>query len=79
MEFAEEHPSSNVLGLDLSPIQPAAVPPNCSFRVDNAEAEWVADEKYYFIHSRAMIGGFKDWSAFINQAFECVPRHGVIS
>jgi hypothetical protein len=70
MEFAEEHPSANVLGVDLSPIQPAVVPPNCSFRVDNVEAEWVADEKYDLVHSRAMIGGLKDWSKFFVQAFE---------
>jgi trans-aconitate methyltransferase len=75
MEFAEEHPSANVLGVDLSPIQPAVVPPNCSFRVDNAEAEWIADEKYDLIHSRAMIAGFKDWSKFIVQAFEYVNRN----
>jgi trans-aconitate methyltransferase len=72
MEFAEEHPSAHVLGLDLSPIQPAAIPPNCTFRVDNAEAEWVVDEKYDLIHSRAMIGGIKDWSKFFVQAFEYV-------
>jgi SAM-dependent methyltransferase len=29
IEFAEEHPSATVIGVDLSPIQPAWVPPNC--------------------------------------------------
>lgn len=72
MEFAEENPSSNVLGIDLSPIQPAAVPPNCSFRVDNAEAPWLPDEQYDFIHSRAMIAGFKDWPNFFSQAFKYI-------
>lgn len=29
IEFAEEHPGARVVGTDLSPIQPAFVPPNC--------------------------------------------------
>jgi SAM-dependent methyltransferase len=29
IELAEEHPSATVIGVDLSPIQPAWVPPNC--------------------------------------------------
>jgi trans-aconitate methyltransferase len=70
MQFADEHPTATVLGVDLSPIQLTQVPPNCSFRVDNIEADWVPEEKYDFIHSRAMIGGFKNWSRFIEQAFE---------
>ena len=32
IEFAEEHPSALVLGVDLSPIQPPHVPVNCSFK-----------------------------------------------
>jgi len=70
MQFADEHPSATVLGVDLSPIQPNSVPPNCSFRVDNAEADWIPEERYDFIHSRAMIGGFKDWPRFLEQSFE---------
>ncbi|KAH0847430.1 hypothetical protein FOPE_00714 [Fonsecaea pedrosoi] len=31
--FADQHPESNVLGIDLSPIQPHAVPPNCKLRL----------------------------------------------
>jgi trans-aconitate methyltransferase len=74
MQFADEHPASAVLGVDLSPIQSNEVPPNCSFRIDNIEADWIPEENFDFIHSRAMIGGIKDWPRFISQAFEYVPR-----
>lgn len=69
IEFADEHPSATVLGVDLSPIQPAYVPVNCSFRVDNVEADWIPEEKFDFIHSRAMIAAIKSWPKFISQAF----------
>lgn len=69
MEFAEGYPSANVLGIDLSPIQPPEVPPNCSFRVDDVESEWVAHEKYDYIHSRAMVAAVRNWPRLFDQAF----------
>jgi trans-aconitate methyltransferase len=72
MEFADKHPSAKVLGVDLSPIQPASVPPNCSFRVDNVEEDWIPEEKFDYIHSRAMVAGIKDWKRFFEQSFEYV-------
>jgi hypothetical protein len=69
IEFADEHPSASVLGVDLSPIQPQHVPVNCSFRVDNAEEDWILEEKYDFIHLRAMILAIKNWPRLIQQAF----------
>jgi trans-aconitate methyltransferase len=39
MDFADAHPSADVLGVDLSPIQPAWVPPNCRFTVDDCTSE----------------------------------------
>jgi Methyltransferase domain len=70
IEFADDHPSTTVLGIDISPIQPSYVPINCSFRIDNIEADWVPDEKFDLIHSRAMVGAIKSWPQFFTQAFE---------
>jgi hypothetical protein len=72
IEFADDHPSATVLGVDLSPIQPSYVPPNCSFRVDNIESDWIAGEQFDFIHSRSMIAAIKSWPGFFAQAFEYV-------
>jgi SAM-dependent methyltransferase len=52
MEFAEAHPESDVLGTDLSPIQPAYVPANCRFEIDDCEDEWVYTYKFDYIHGR---------------------------
>ncbi|KAL8376637.1 hypothetical protein RB595_007647 [Gaeumannomyces hyphopodioides] len=51
IDFADEHPSAEVIGTDLSPIQPSWVPPNCKFKLDNAENEWTyADNSFDYIH-----------------------------
>ena len=61
-EFADEHPSAAVLGIDLSPIQPNFVPPNCRFKVDDMNDDWTFGENHFdFIHIRAMIGCVPDW------------------
>ncbi|KAK9414491.1 putative S-adenosyl-L-methionine-dependent methyltransferase [Seiridium unicorne] len=39
-EFAEQNPSSYVIGTDLSAIQPNPAVPNCSFIKDDAEEKW---------------------------------------
>jgi SAM-dependent methyltransferase len=85
IEFAEEHPSATVLGVDLSPVQPRWVPPNCQFQIDDIEAEWTyplpsteaASEHHHgsqnggfdFIHCRMLMLGLKDWPNLFRQAF----------
>ncbi|KAF2084306.1 S-adenosyl-L-methionine-dependent methyltransferase [Saccharata proteae CBS 121410] len=76
MDFADEFPNANVLGIDLSPIQPTEIPPNCSFLVDNAEAEWAHDRTFDLIHSRAMCAGIKNWPKYIRQAYENLTPGG---
>jgi SAM-dependent methyltransferase len=39
IDFAGEHPDAEVLGIDLSPIQPAFIPPNATFVVGDLEQE----------------------------------------
>jgi len=40
IQYADEHPSAQVIGVDLSPIQPDITPPNCSFEIDDLKNEW---------------------------------------
>jgi len=51
MAFADEHPESVVLGVDLSPIQSKWVPPNCSCEVFNYEHSWSFKRQFDFIHA----------------------------
>ena len=40
MDIADEYPTCQVIGTDLSPIQPTWVPTNCRFEPDDFELEW---------------------------------------
>ena len=35
IQVAEELPAAHVIGMDISPIHPARVPPNCEFKIGN--------------------------------------------
>lgn len=71
IDFADEHPGADVIGTDLSPIQPTWVPPNAKFYIDDAEAEWIysAAEAFDFIHCRTMSGSISDWDKLIRQSY----------
>ncbi|KAH8897260.1 S-adenosyl-L-methionine-dependent methyltransferase [Thozetella sp. PMI_491] len=65
IDFADAYPSAEVIGVDLSPIQPSYVPPNCRFEIDNINRDWAYQEGYFdFIHVRGMIGCVPDWVEF---------------
>jgi hypothetical protein len=40
-------PAANVLGIDLSPIQPEWVPPNVRFMVDDVEYVFLVPSAYF--------------------------------
>ncbi|KAI5809441.1 S-adenosyl-L-methionine-dependent methyltransferase [Pyronema omphalodes] len=40
IDMADQYPMAEVIGTDLSPIQPQWVPANCRFEVDDAMLEW---------------------------------------
>lgn len=78
IDFADEHPATEVLGIDLSPIQPSFVPPNLTFQVDDLEAEWTFGKKFDLIYSRMMIGSFVDVPRFIERSFEGLSPGGYL-
>jgi len=57
IEFADLHPSAEVIGTDLSPIQPLSMPPNCRFIVENMEDDWVWEHQFDYVHSRMLCLG----------------------
>ncbi|KAL2182151.1 S-adenosyl-L-methionine-dependent methyltransferase [Thermothelomyces heterothallicus CBS 202.75] len=69
IDMADEYPRASVFGVDLSPIQPEWVPSNCRFHVDDYEDEWTYrdDERFDYIHGRALSGTVADWSNFYRQ------------
>ncbi|KAI0003510.1 S-adenosyl-L-methionine-dependent methyltransferase [Xylariaceae sp. FL0662B] len=70
IDFAIEHPESDVLGTDLSPIQPEFVPPNCRFEIDDIEDDWVFSHKFGYIHARHMVGSVKDFPKLFRAIYD---------
>jgi hypothetical protein len=61
-----------ILGNDLSPIQPQFVPPNVRFEVDDVEQPWIFNTKFDYIHCRYMAGSIADWPGLVARAYEYV-------
>lgn len=76
-DFADEFPESHVSGIDISPIQPRWVPPNCTFELDNCELNWTyPDESFDYIHIRGLVGCIKDWEGLYREALRCLKPGG---
>ncbi|KAF7543677.1 hypothetical protein G7Z17_g10544 [Cylindrodendrum hubeiense] len=70
IDISDEYPEAEVVGVDLSPIQPAWVPPNVKFLVDDAEAAWLnPPDSIDLVHLRNMSTAIKDWPALLARAY----------
>ncbi|KAK5654068.1 hypothetical protein OQA88_7748 [Cercophora sp. LCS_1] len=77
VEVAEKFPSAEVIGTDLSPIQPVWCPPNCRFELDDVTKPWVyQDNSFDFIHIRCMLGSVGDWTELYREAYRCLKPGG---
>ncbi|KAF5559592.1 TAM domain-containing protein [Fusarium phyllophilum] len=79
IDMGDEYPSAEVIGIDLSPIQPPWVPPNVRFLVDDAEAPWLYSENSIdLVHLRNMSTAIKDWPALLGQIYRALKPGGWI-
>ncbi|KDB21827.1 hypothetical protein H109_06217 [Trichophyton interdigitale MR816] len=80
IDIADEYPSAKVTGVDLSPIQPSFLPPNCTFEVDDVTlCPWTYPQNHFdFIHVREMFGCIPDWDEFFQQCYQCLKPGGYI-
>ncbi|KAL5049334.1 hypothetical protein BDW71DRAFT_204599 [Aspergillus fruticulosus] len=76
IDFADEHPSSNVIGMDLSPIQPSWIPPNLKFEIDDFEQPWTWSQQFDFIHGRMLSGSIANEQKLFRQAYEFLAPGG---
>ncbi|KAL2021876.1 hypothetical protein VTK56DRAFT_6471 [Thermocarpiscus australiensis] len=76
IDYADEHPEAEVIGVDLSPVQPDFVPPNCSFEIDDLEKDWIWSKPFDFIFCRFMTGSFADNSAIVKKAYDQLEPGG---
>ncbi|KAI1401491.1 S-adenosyl-L-methionine-dependent methyltransferase [Hypoxylon fuscum] len=77
IEMGDAYPGANVLGVDLSPIQPQWVPPNVRFMVDDVESDWLHPKNHFdYIHSRHTIMAIKDWDQLLRTSYEHLKPGG---
>ncbi|KAE8354307.1 S-adenosyl-L-methionine-dependent methyltransferase [Aspergillus coremiiformis] len=69
--FADQYPSSEVVGNDLSSIQSKWVPPNRQFEIDGFEPEWCYAPSFDYIYGRELAGSrfIRDFPRLCKQAF----------
>ena len=79
IDAADKFPSAEVIGTDLSPIQPRWVPPNCQFQVDDAELDWTFKNDYFdYIHVRNLAQSISKWDKVMGEIFRCTEPGGFV-
>ncbi|KAJ5180949.1 hypothetical protein N7492_004159 [Penicillium capsulatum] len=77
IDMADEFPSAEVTGVDLSPIQPGWVPPNLRFVIDDVNQDWsFPTNSYDFIHVRSLAGSVEHWPTFLRRCYEHLKPGG---
>ncbi|KAL0944614.1 uncharacterized protein CTRU02_202501 [Colletotrichum truncatum] len=76
VDFGEEHPDAEVVGIDLSPSMPEFVPSNVKFEIDDLEEEWNYSQPFDYIHSRMMNSCVGDWKIYMKKAFDNLAPGG---
>ncbi|RDW65196.1 hypothetical protein BP5796_09888 [Coleophoma crateriformis] len=79
IEVGDQFPSATVTGLDLSPIQPAWVPPNVKFLVDDVEDEFLYPQDHFdLIHERHTLSHLRDVPQLIRRCYDHLKPGGWI-
>ncbi|KAK4175930.1 S-adenosyl-L-methionine-dependent methyltransferase [Triangularia setosa] len=76
IDYADHHPEAEIIGVDLSPVQPDFMPPNCSFEIDDVEKDWTWSKSFDFIFSRFMTGSFADNAAIVKKVYDQLEPGG---
>ena len=71
LDIADLFPSASVTGVDIAPIQPKWVAPNCQFEIEDVEANWTwKPNSFDFIHLRDPLYMIHDWPRFLQQVYD---------
>ena len=73
-----EHPGAEIMGVDLSPIQPSFAPPNCKFEIDDVTSPWTFPLPFDLINIRALYGSIADWPALYAQVYAHLQPGGYL-
>lgn len=79
IEIGDKYPSAQIIGVDISPMQPTWVPPNVMFEIDDITKPWARTKgSMDFVHIRNMVGSIRDWKALFAEALDHLKPGGRI-
>ncbi|RYP93270.1 hypothetical protein DL770_000645 [Monosporascus sp. CRB-9-2] len=79
LDFADQYPSAEVIGVDISPQQAHWLPPNLKFEVDDVTQPWTyTPDSFDYIHIRWLIGAIPDWNELFKQAYKTLKPGGYL-
>ncbi|KAI5782588.1 S-adenosyl-L-methionine-dependent methyltransferase [Geopyxis carbonaria] len=79
ISIAEEFPEAEVVGIDLSVIDPPWTPPNVLFVVEDAEDPWTCPPGHFdYIHLSSMTGCIQSWPQLLRQATAALAPGGFL-
>ncbi|KAI1333891.1 S-adenosyl-L-methionine-dependent methyltransferase [Xylariaceae sp. FL0016] len=77
IDFADQFPGAEVIGVDISPQQPQWIPPNLRFEMDDVTQPWTyAPNSFDYVHSRWLIGAIPDWDVLFKEVFQATKPGG---
>ncbi|EAQ92443.1 hypothetical protein CHGG_00678 [Chaetomium globosum CBS 148.51] len=77
IEMGDKYPEAEIIGTDLSPIQPGFVPPNVRFFIEDSRDDWDYPAKFDFIHTRVTLGCWSDMkNEIIQRSFDHLQPGG---
>lgn len=82
MALAKQFPNTDVIGLDIVPVNPSSEPPpNCRFQLGDANTDLTAQFQpgsFHMVHVRALLQGIKDYTALFQQIVRLLQPGGVL-
>ncbi|KXH45423.1 TAM domain methyltransferase [Colletotrichum nymphaeae SA-01] len=78
IQFGDDHPEAEVLGVDLSATQPDIVATNVKFEIDDIDEELTYTIPFDYIHSRFMSSSIAVWKAYLTKCFNHIQPGGYL-
>ncbi|EIM90105.1 S-adenosyl-L-methionine-dependent methyltransferase [Stereum hirsutum FP-91666 SS1] len=80
IEMADEFPHVEVTGVDLAPLQPRMVPPNCIFELCDLDQGCIPypSNSYEVVHARNMHAGIHDYPWFVRELTRILRPGGLL-
>ncbi|KAI1736066.1 S-adenosyl-L-methionine-dependent methyltransferase [Xylaria scruposa] len=77
IDFADQYPHAEVIGVDISPSQPQWIPPNLKFEIDDITQPWTyAPNSFDYVHMRWLIGAIPNWYTLFREVFDVLKPGG---